>query len=613
MLTADDDAYTHIKENLFGDITEIIGSEGKQQTDTNLLFWSYDNWIEGNGLALYDEDQPARWKLAFANTRRPGRLQAMPDRSDGTITTSISSPTFGGFVQVGGRLWYFTGDQGFFSTNQGSSWTENTDVATELPASYQITAVTTDGEYPYFAASDGTNRGIWRCDSTTVATDVVTAHANAAEYLGIAVREGRLYAWTGNILFIYPLEGGGGTLPITHSAATHRKYRVANEAPVETLIADVKADEDTTVMMRTYDGHTEFHEWRLDPQTNQAGPNQFWTLAEGFTGTHFCIHAGTIFVAGEYQDELALWAYSLKTRQPFFLGYLDPEAGAKDSIEWIAPSYGAQIMVGVQFGSGHVVYVYDAEEDAFSILGLMAAGDGVMKAGVTSGNRRIAASVDSVSGTTTNIARWESDFSSSVNALSWESPEFDFNFPHEEKILLGFHVVQDGSIAAADGEVFYKLDGDTSWTSAGTFNNTNPRHTYIPVTTGSTTKKFRTLRIQVTGADGPIIFSVTARAYLNTRKETWRLKLKLTDLASSSRRPTNLVNDSDKLRDYLHTIVNAGNAVTFQDGRRYKKRSSTANVGYTEHTVLVQFPRDTIDSMSEGTCEVILRSIDPSA
>jgi hypothetical protein len=603
-----DEPCVHYYENLYGDGGDIEGTEGKKAANKNILFWSYDNFIGGDGLSLYDLDQSSRWYGGTVNPRGvPGSLQAVPTRAQTSQTTSVT-PTFGGFTSVAGNLWYFTGEQGFFSTDNGATWTENADVATELPASYQITAVCDDGEFPYFAASDGTNRGIWRCDSTTVATDVVTAHASTAPYRGIAVRDGFLYAWTGGILLRYKLDILGGTLPITHSATTHRVYRPNVEAPSGTIYADIRSSDNITIMMRSYDGFSQFFEWKLDPQTNKLGGRKFWTMVDGFTAKKFCIHSGVLFVLGDYQDKLALWGYSLVNKQPLFLGYLHEDSGLVNT-RFIVPSYGAQVLIGVDDGTSSYIYVYDAEEDAFSELDrrIITGVDGTLLAGVTSRRRRVTAHFAT---TTTKFNRWSLDTDASTSAWDWTSSAYDFGYPQDEKVLLGFHVVQDPSYASGTVNVDYQLDEDASWVDAGT-TSAAAKHTYIQVSDGSTTKKFRTLRMRMTGAAGVAVFSITARAYINTRQELWKLAVDVRNQAGNTRKPSNKSNNAQTIRDQLHTLVSNGNVVTFKDGRRRNNKSSSD--GFTTHTCIVEYPKDAVDSGREGVCEVILRSVAPSA
>jgi hypothetical protein len=609
MLTTDDDAYLHIKENLFGDLAEIIGAEGKQTSDTNILLWSYDNFIEGDGLRYYDENQPARWHTGNNNPRIPGSIQSPPTRAQTSQSTAIT-PTFGGFVQVGGTLWYFTGEQGFFSTDNGATWTANADVATELPASYQITAVCSDGEFPYFAASDGSNRGIWRCDSTTVATDVVTAHANTGAYKGITVKDGYLHAWTGGTMFRYALDIIGGVLPLTHSNTKHRKKIFNVETPSGTIYANAASDENTVIMSRAYDGVSQFFEWKRDPQTNALGGNKFWTILDGFTAKVFTLHAGIIWVLGDYQDKVGLWAYSVQSKQPLFMGYVG-EANSVNQARWIAPSYGPQLLLGVDDGTTSYIYVYDAEEDAFSQLDERTiSADGTMLAGITSRRRRVSAHFAT---TTTKFNRWNIDSDTPASSWDWDSSAFDFKHPQDEKILLGFHVVMDQTVANSTIRMWYQIEEDGVWVDGGATATTAEPHTYVPISTSLDTVKFRTLRMRAVATNGARLFSVTARAYVNTRRETWKLRLDLRHEPGSSRHPSSRTARASTLRDYIHNLVDAGNIVAFQDGRRYSEKSGTEDDGYTLHSVLLQFPQDAIDSQTEGSCDIILRSVFPSA
>lgn len=605
MLATDvEEPYIYMPQNLYPSESEISGAD-KKSADPNVLLWSYDNFIGGDGRKYFDKDQPSRWWTGNNNPRGfPGSITATPTRTQSSTITTGVTPTAGIFVTAGGNAWYFTGDQGYHSSD-GATWTENTDVATELPASYQISSAASDGEYAYIAASDGTNRGIWRVTSTTVVDDFVTAHANAAGYKSIEVKDNFLYAWTGSFLLRYPLDA---SLPITHSQSTHRKFKVNAEGPTGTFFVDMTAADSALVFMRAYAGNTTLYEYRIDPQTGKPGGRSFWSLPMGFTGKKIAVNSGIIYVLGDYSDKIGLFGYSAVSRQPFFLGYVGEALGV-DNVRFIAPSYGAQVLLGVDDGTTNFVYVYDAEDDAFSQLDEVAISSiGTMTAGATYKNRRVVAAFAT---TSTKINRWIPDTDTPAGSWDWDSAAWDFDYPHEEKLLLGIHVVQDPTIASGTVTVAYQLDEDGSWNSL-TATSAGAKHTYIPVSTTSSTKKFRTLRTRMTGASGCRVFSITPRAYVNTKQEVWKLTLDLRSEPGTTRRPSSRSSRASKLRDSLRTLVSNGNVVEFKDGRRYPEKSDTVGTGYTSHSVIVEFPKDSIDSATEGRCEVILRSVSPT-
>jgi hypothetical protein len=596
--------YEWLLENLYGDEGDIAGTEGKKAANKNILFWGYDDFRRGDGLRYWDKDQPDRWWSGNANPRIPGAITSVPTRSIATTITTSVTPTQGFFVSAGGNLWYFTGEQGYHSTD-GATWTENTDVATELPASYQITAACSDGQDAYIAASDGTNRGIWVVTSTTVVSDFVTAHANAAAFKGIAIRDNYLYAWTGGHLFRYDTQA---TLPITHSASA-KKFAAGGETPTGTAYVSMASGEHSVVFTRAWDGHTTVYEYKADPQTNQLGPKTTWNMPLGFTGKKICVSTGILYVLGEFADKVGLWGWSFQTNQPFFLGYIG-EANAVNNVRFIAPSYGAQVLIGVDNGTTSYIYIYDAEEDSFSQLDERTiTADGTLTAGATYKNRRVSAAFAT---TSSKINRWVPDTSTPAGAWTWVSAAHDFDFPQDEKVLLGFHVIADPTISAGTVQVEWQQDEDGVWLNAGT-GAAGEKYKFWTISDANTTRKFRTLRLRVTGASGARLFSITARAYINSKQEVWRLKLDLHNEPGTTRKPSNRASSAEKLRDNLRTLATNGDVVTFKDGTRKRRKSSTDNTGYTSHTVLVEFPKGSIDSLREGTAEVILRSVAPSA
>jgi hypothetical protein len=600
----DDDGYGWELENLYGDGGEIEGTEGKKAANKNILFWGYDDFRRGDGLRYWDPDQPDRWWTGNANSRIPGAITATPTRSQATTITTSVTPTGGFFAPAATRMYYASGEQLYYTTD-GATWSENADMAVELPASYQITAMTSDGTDVYIAASDGTNRGIWESGSISVVADTVTAHVGQA-YRGLAIRDQYLYAWTGSELLRYDHTA---TPPYTHSDSTHRVYLPRRPLGVATS-GDAIVTDNSVVMLRSEPGFTSLFEYRLDASTNKLAGREFWVMPQGFTGKKLCSSGGVLYVLGDYLDKIALWGYSTVNRQPLFLGYIG-EANSANNVRFIAPSYGAQVLIGVDNGTTSYIYIYDAEEDAFSQLDERTiAADGTLLAGATYKNRRLSSAFAT---TSTKINRWILDTDTPAGSWAWTSAAHDFGYPQDEKVLLGFHVVADPSIAAGTIDLDYQIDEDGTWVDSGTDTAAGSKHTYMQISSASSTIKFRTLRFRMNGSSGARCFSAYARVYINSKQEVWRLNLDLRNEPGTTRKPSNRSSVAVKLRDNLRTLATDGNVVTFKDGTRRRRKSSTADTGYTSHTVLVEFPKSSIDSIREGTAEVILRSVAPSA
>jgi hypothetical protein len=609
MLATDDDdeGYEWMLENLYGDEAEIEGTEGKKTANKNILFWGYDNWIGGDGLRYWDPDQKERWWSGNANPRIPGAITATPTRSQATTITTAGSPPQAFFSIASGRVWYLADEGGWYSTD-GTTWTENTDVATELPANYNITAVASDGDKVYIAASDGSSNAIWTVDSDSAVSDFWNGSSSFNSVTAMAIRDQYLYAWTGAWLLRFDTQAA--TIPIT---ATHTQAAVFKPRALgggASASSDMVTADNTVVFMRSTVGETTLFEYKLDPSTNKLAGRTFWNMPTGFTGRKLCYSSGIIYVIGDYNDKVGLWGYSNVNRQPLFLGYVG-EANSVNSVRCMAPSYGAQILLGVENGTSAYVYVYDAEEDAFSQLDERTiAADGTLHAVITYKNRRLSAAAAT---TSSKINRWILDTDTPAGTWEWTSSAHDFGYPQDEKVLLGFHVVADPSIAAGTIDLDYQIDETGTWVDSGTDTAAGSKHTYMTISDGSSTVKFRTLRFRMNGSSGARCFSVYARAYINSKQEVWRLKLDLRNEPGTTRKPSNRASAALKLRDNLRTLATAGNVVTFKDGTRKRRKSSTADTGYTSHTVLVEFPKSSVDSGREGTCEVILRSVAPSA
>lgn len=617
MLAADaEEPYIYIAENLFPTTAEVAGTD-KKTANQNILLWSYDNFIGGDGLKYYDGDQPARWHTGNNNPRAfPGSIQGTPTRTQSTDITTGATPTHGHFVAAQGRLWYLTQDMGFYSTD-AATWTQNTDIDTEITADLgadgQIKAACSDGDYVYFAANDATDQSVWRIDSTSAATSVINQYLHSSvisgggPILGMAVLDGWLYGWTGTYLLRVPIYDSTA-FPITVSIDDNRVAILGDNAQGTQYAGMINAGE-SLVYFRSYEGQSVLFETKVDPQTGKLGHRTFWTMVDGFTAKHIAYSAGVLYVVGDYQGKIGLWGYSMVQRQPLFLGYVGESVSATN-VRWMAASYGAQVTIGVDDGTTNFIYVYDAEEDAFSQLDeVTIASVGTMTAGATYRQRRVMAAFST---TTTKINRWVLDSDTPTGTWDWDSAAHDFDYPQDEKVLLGFHVIQDPSFASGTVNVDYQLDEDGSWIDAGT-TSAGAKHTYIQVSDGTTTRKFRTLRVRMTGTNGVRVFNITARAYVNTKQEVWRLVLDLRNEPGTLRRPSSRASRAATLRNYLRTLVTTGSVVTFKDGRRYPEKSDTLDVGYSSHTCLIEFPKDSIDSATEGRCEVILRSVAPSA
>jgi hypothetical protein len=101
----------------------------------------------------------------------------------------------------------------------------------------------------------------------------------------------------------------------------------------------------------------------------------------------------------------------------------------------------------------------------------------------------------------------------------------------------------------------------------------------------------------------PIIYSVVAEAQLMAYSETWELIVAIENEVDNDRPRSRQVNAS-VLRDNLLNLALSKEIVLFQDGARYEPQ-----MGFTEHTVMVEDPTDVIENEAEGYMSLRLRAV----
>lgn len=428
----------------------------------------------------------------------------------------------------------------------------------------------------------------------------------------MAMLEGSIYLWTGGHLLKYNSQD---SLPITHTADANRVHTPFAEVPAGTFFAGITASDSSVFYFLAGSGTTHVYEYKFNAATAEFVGRPAWNPPQGFTCRQIAHSMGVIYLLGEYGDQVALFGMSVINREPLFLTYVGQQYGANGvtmTPRALAASYGAQVIMAVDDATTTYYFVYDAELDALSELDERTiASDTLAMTMTTFKNRRLAASGDmSGSGTTTHINQWKQDFDTPAGAWEWISAAGHLGYPMDEKLLFGFEVVQDPSISAGTVQVYYQIDESGSWVSVGT-TVAGAKYTYMDL--ASSNIKFRTLRIKCVGASGARMFSVTARSYINSYQELWKLRLSLKD--QPARTKSNL--KAHQLRTSLISLVTARNSVTFLDGRRYPY-SGGSGKGYTSHNVVVEFPRTGNAGSGiltrrdkgnlEGSVEVILRS-----
>ncbi len=593
-----EEPYAHVLESLYSDTQKIEGSDA-QTANPNVLLWTYDDFAGGGENKFYSDTIPDTYWKGNCNARIRGSVTAPPDTETTTQTLTTGSPTKWIMVAVGGKVWAAAGRDLYYSTD-GASWSQWNSTSL-FAAGYTIDAMTHDGARPWVAATNGTTRKIRRINSTTTEEAAVSDYSSSESYFGGAMLEGQIYFWTGSKLYQYD---STLTLPITNGSSNMVHQPFANSG----TLGGITSTESSIVYFTAATGVTNIFEWRFSSTTSSFVPRPIWNPAPGFTGRFISSSMGVIYILGDFLSEVAILGMSQVNREPLFLSYVGQaygtEAGATLTPTALSPSYGSQMIIGVKNSNTNFYFVYDAETDSMTALDQFAhATDGVNYSMITYSNKRIA--VGNNADTTARFRSWAMDFSTPTRAWDWDSAAFSVGYPMDEKLLFGFQVTQDPQIAAGTIQVYYQIDENGTWTSAGT-TTAGQKYRYFDLSANNV--KFRILRIRMVGANGAKCFSITARTYINAYQELWRLVVKLRDEKPNAR-PTNAQRRAEVLRAKLNTLATNKSVVTFLDGRVKPGKGK-----YTTHTVVVEFPRyggsriHRSQGHYEGSAEIVLRS-----
>lgn len=593
-----EEPYAHVLESLYSDTQDITGMDAKT-ANPNVLLWTYDDFAGGGENKFYSDTIPDTYWKGNANPRVRGAITSPPDTTTATATLTATSPTKWLLDAVGGKLWAAAGRDLFYSTD-GVNWSQHNATAL-FPAGYDIDGLTNDGANPWVSASNGLSRSTKRITSTTTSETAITDFASTDRLFGMVMLEGQIYTWTGYQLRKYD---STATLPLTNSIDNMVHQPFANAG----TLGGITVTETSVVYFTAAAGTTHVFEWRFSSATGTFIPRPIWRPAPGFTCRFIAASMGVIYLLGDYLTEVAILGMSQVNREPLFLSYVGQayggEAGATLTPTALAASYGSQMVLGIADSTTNYYFVYDAEIDSMTQLDTFAKTvDGTNYAMVTFVNKRVA--VGNNADTTARFRSWAMDFNTPTRSWDWDSAAYNLGYPMDEKLLFGFEVVQDPTIATGTIQVYYQIDENDVWTSAGT-TPAGQKYTYFDLAANNV--KYRNLRIRMLGTNGAKCYSITSRSYLNSYQELWRLVIKLRDEKPNSR-PTSRQAKAELLRAWLNDLAKAKSVVTFLDGREKPGKGK-----YTTHSVVVEFPRyggsriHRTQGHYEGSAEIVLRS-----
>ncbi len=171
------------------------------------------------------------------------------------------------------------------------------------------------------------------------------------------------------------------------------------------------------------------------------------------------------------------------------------------------------------------------------------------------------------------------------------SPLWDFGLV-DEKILSSIRVSCEVVPTDWTVSVDYDLDETGSWTNAGSVAAGTKGSTFA-ITTGSSTKKFRQLRLRVQlvyGAAGvptttPIVLSIEARAQVTQKLRSWAVILDCSDDQGQAQEQN--LKGHQKIDNIQTAGTPGGDAVTFKNGYSHRQPNSfdTYNVTVDDYEI----------------------------
>jgi len=647
----------------------ITGDPGKVKRNPESLFWSYTDWAGGEGNRHYQTDQPDTYDVGYElNPRNRGQLQGRPNCRRATV--SAKDVTDRPVMAIGqGAVWLGGGYDLAYSTTGPITWTEKAQSGTaasdkvglrSLSANYRITAMVGDNDYIYYTAwhsgSSGSRALLRAVRSDAALADTVEAQATGvAPYAGLAIMNGKLYAWTGRKLHEMDIDSSLITTSVsggvTTASDTKRKVFDSRTDPASTNVfsaswwADCVATENSVIMWYSNDGVSEVYEYK------KGVGRPIWRPPYGFTIKGSAYSNGIMYFSGHWGGDEndgsttsgmgVLYALPLDTYNPIPLKKPRGNQNSNLQMQEMHASYGYQIICVAQ-RTGRI-FIYDAETDGLSMLDDLG-GTRADSIAFTDNDHRIAGSVTfgkhryfsiyqpggSGAGSY-QIAVYDDDHQDEMeidmNTTDYtaylgyfETPRWDFNYPLDKKSLIGFHLNFKPLTSNQFIDVSYDHNEDGSYTSLTQITSATAGadvgRVFIPVSTTSSQIKFLTLKFRVMLSSGPtgtatptILYAIAAEAKLVRKRKEWEIAIRVKDEPSRNASPSHRRNRGWRLRDFLETTIEQGNVVTFRDGYRYKDQA-LYGTHYSTHNVIIKEATDIIEKPGEGTMVLKLRDVD---
>lgn len=609
------DHYVHRYETLWANRSDITGLPGNQNLRQEIILWGYTDWSGGEGLKFYDPNRPNVYYKGQANGRNPGELNNPPARASGTKTTN-ATPNKIMFASGSGNLYLAAGCDAtagganhFFESTDGTTWASKN---AGFVAGDVISAMASDGHFIYVSTITGAGaRKLHRYNPDAGSQATFTADvAGSVKFFDMAFAAvasgGKLYGWNGKALFEYDVTA---TLPV---AAT--QVYVSGEATVPSgASGGIAAAENSVVFFYSAEGHSQLMEYGLG---QGAGAKPLWRPPGGFVIKQIAYQLGVVFIGGDYQGKKALFALSLVSRQPLFLGYVRP--GTSLTFADICSSFGSDVMI--LSNDGHA-FIYNISTDAVSELDDLTSTGGTFAACTTYKGKRIAAKYST---TTTTTYTWGPDDGSlsTTQSSAPESPAYDLGIGQEDKVLYGFHVVSSTLDGAGNNIVVsYDLDETGSYTALTTL--VSGKTNFAPLANPAA---FRQMRFKVATNGTAKAFKVLARVGVLASTQVWDL---IVDLRPSTMHASKQQADrADIVRAELIKLTENRATITFRDGVPFQKKADVAwdgsaindgsandvpHSGYRTYTAVVESPEDHVTAgTASGTMRIRLRQVPTS-